>query len=496
MKWFVAVWLCSLIFASGGIASAQSTDAVPVYVIPITGEIDQGLTVFLRRSIEKAKNEQAPYIIFDIDTFGGRVDAALQITTLIGSLSEVTTIAYVGLHAEGSAVSWSAGALIAFAADRIYAAPGTSMGAAAPVMQTAEGTMETADEKAVSAIRTQMASLAEKNGYPPALALAMVDKDVEVIEVLTERGIEPMVRSDFETLVRNAPEGQEITEGRIISAEGKLLSLTAEQLFTYGVSAGTVSTVADLLEREGVQRYTLVRLAPSAADDAVRLLTGNVVTSLLILIGIIALFMEISSPGFGFPGAIALAAFAALFTGNILLGTVGSLELLFFVIGIALLIIEIFVIPGFGVVGISGIALMTLGLVLSMQDFVIPTFSWQWDLLGKHVLLVLGNLIAGFFIFGVLAFLVPKYTPFKRLTLSHSQETSMGYTSQESSESVRYLGKEGIALTTLRPSGKAEIGDEVVQVMTSGEFIEQGAPLSVSEVNGNRIVVRRRKENS
>ncbi len=301
MKWFVAVLLCSLFFASGGIASAQSTDAVPVYVIPITGEIDQGLTVFLRRSIEKAKNEQAPYIIFDIDTFGGRVDAALQITTLIGSLSEVTTIAYVGLHAEGSAVSWSAGALIAFAADRIYAAPGTSMGAAAPVMQTAEGTMETADEKAVSAIRTQMASLAEKNGYPPALALAMVDKDVEVIEVLTERGIEPMVRSDFETLVRNAPEGQEITEGRIISAEGKLLSLTAEQLFTYGVSAGTVSTVADLLEREGVQRYTLVRLAPSAADDAVRLLTGNVVTSLLILIGIIALFMEISSPGFGFP---------------------------------------------------------------------------------------------------------------------------------------------------------------------------------------------------
>jgi membrane-bound serine protease (ClpP class) len=205
----------------------------------------------------------------------------------------------------------------------------------------------------------------------------------------------------------------------------------------------------------------------------------------------IALFMELTSPGFGIPGGIALAAFAALFTGNILLGTVGSLELLLFVIGIALLIIEIFVIPGFGIAGISGLALMTMGLVLSMQDFVVPTLPWQWDLLGKNVLLVLGNIVAGFLAFGILAFLIPKYTPFKRLTLSLNQDAQQGYTTQVSTEQELYMGKQGVALTTLRPSGKADIEGESVQVMTGGEFIEKGTEIIVSHVDGNRIVVKK-----
>lgn len=474
-------------------SAEDASTNIPVYIVPITGEIDQGLTVFIRRSIEKAKDDNAQYIIFPIDTFGGRADSALQIASVIGSLSDITTVAYVGLSPEGTSVSWSAGALIALSADRIYMAPGTSMGSAAPVAQTAEGTMEEADEKTVSAIRTQMAALAEKNGYSVALATAMVDKDIEVLEVYVDGELQVLTRTEYEALLRTEGENKEIVEGRIISERGKLLSLTASELEKYGVSSGTCTSIKELLSAEGVQNYRTVELAPSASDQAVRVLTGATVTSLLILVGMIALFMEITSPGFGVPGVIALIAFATLFAGNMMLGTVGSTEILLFVIGIALLIVEIFLIPGFGVVGISGIALIIVGLVLSMQDFAVPTFSWQWDILWGNVLLVLGNVLAGFICFSILAFLVPKYTPFRRLTLSLSQESSLGYTSQDVEKESKYLGRTGVAITTLRPSGKAEIDGEVLQVMSAGEFIEKGTKVIVSEVSGNRIIVKRMK---
>ncbi len=483
-----------LLFSAALQLSAQeppSRSIEPVYVIPIEGEIDQSLTVFLRRSIEKARADQASHIIFEIDTFGGRVDSALQITTLIGSLSDITTVAYVSLRPEGTAVSWSAGALIAFSTDKIYMSPGTSMGSAAPVIQSPDGTTA-ADEKTVSAVRTQMASLAEKNNYSRAVATAMVDSDVELLEVYVDEQLRVLTRNEFDTLLRTEPEG-DIREGRIISAPGKLLSLTAGELEKYGISSGTIGTLSGILEDLQISDKTLVTLSPTSADRIVTIITGAAFTSILILIGIIALFMEISSPGFGIPGAVAVLSFAMLFTGNALLGTVGSVELILFVLGIALIIVEIFLIPGFGVTGITGISLMILGLILSMQDFIVPTFTWQWDALGRNVLLVVGNVVAGFIAFGILAFLIPKYTPFRRLTLSLNQDTSLGYSAQDENMETEYLGKSGTALTVLRPSGKADIEGMSVQVETVGEYIEKGAEVIVSAVNGNRIVVRRKK---
>ncbi len=485
----IVLLLFSAALVTGDEVSPRSDG--PVYVIPIQGEIDQSLMVFLRRSIEKARSDNASQIIFEIDTFGGRVDSALQITTLIGSLSDISTAAYVSLRAEGTAVSWSAGALIAFSTDAIYMAPGTSMGSAAPIIQSPEGAVP-ADEKTVSALRTQMASLAEKNNYPRAIAVAMVDSDAEVLEVFLRDELKVLTRNEFETLLRTEPE-DDVIEGPFISEKGKLLSLTAGDLEKYGVSSGTFSTIREVLDNLGAAEKRVVNLAPSTADQIVTIITGAAFTSVLILIGIIALFMEISSPGFGVPGAVAVLSFAMLFTGNALLGTVGSVELILFVLGIALIIVEIFLIPGFGVTGISGIALMILGLILSMQDFVIPTFTWQWDALGRNILLVVGNVVAGFIAFGVLAFLIPKYTPFRRLTLSLNQESSLGYTAQDASMESKYLGKSGTAVTVLRPSGKADIDGEVLQVETSGEYIEKDAEISVSAVNGNRIIVRRKR---
>jgi membrane-bound serine protease (ClpP class) len=164
------------------------------YIIPLQGDIEPFRLVFLRRSIEKASD--ADRIIFDINTFGGRVDTALQIATLIGSLRDIETIAFISAGAESLGVSWSAGALISFSARKIYMAQGTSMGAAAPVYQSSEG-MEMAPEKTVSAVRGQMAALAEKNGYPEAAALGMVDMDVVVREISIDGLVQLIQESDL-----------------------------------------------------------------------------------------------------------------------------------------------------------------------------------------------------------------------------------------------------------------------------------------------------------
>lgn len=478
--------ICLPVFPQEAGAESES-----VFIVPIHGEIDPSLVVFIRRSVDEARDAGAETVIFDIDTFGGRVDSALQITTVIGSLADIETVAYVTVTPEGTGVSWSAGAIISFACDAIYMAPGTSMGAAAPVFQGPNGTMETAPEKTVSAVRTQSAALAEKNGYPVGVALAMVDQEVELVEVYVNGELTAMTLEDYEAAAQRAAESETTVEkGKVISASGKLLSLTAGEMERYGVSSGTVASQQDLLAALGLEDRRVIRRDPSPADQAVAVLTGAGFSSLLILVGLVALFMEITSPGFGIPGTVAIACFAVLFAGNFLLGTVGSFELLMFLLGIVLLVLEIFVIPGFGIAGISGIILVVFALILSMQGFVIPEFDWEWQRFHRNVLIVAGNLAGAFVLFAVIAKYINRMPMFNRLLLSTSQESSAGYTVQEEDVSRRLTGRRGEAVTTLRPVGKAEIDGQVLVVESEGEFIEAGTEVEVIAVNGNRVVVR------
>ncbi len=471
---------------------SQPADAAgPVYVVPIHGEINPSLMVFLRRSVDRAADAGASHIIFDIDTFGGRVDSALQITTVIGSLTEIETIAFVPVRAEGTAVSWSAGALIALACDAIYMAPGTSMGAAAPVIQGPEGA-QPADEKTVSAVRTQMAALAEKNNHPIPIAQAMVDFDIELIELVIDGEVVVVTSGEKDTVVRRAEAaGSTVEVGPTLSEAGKLLSLTAGQMERYRVSRGTVATLDGLLAKLGLEGREIVELEPTAADQAVSIVTSAGLTSLLILIGLIAIFAEVTSPGFGVPGTVGILCFAVIFVANGLLGRVGSVELLLFMLGAILLILEVFVIPGFGLAGISGIGLIAISLVLSLQTFVIPTFEWEWDAFHRNILIVVGNIFGALIAFGVIAHFVPKFGAFSRLVLAEAQDSSAGYTVQESSLETEYVGKQGVAVTPLRPSGKADFEDDTMVVESDGEYIEAGTPIEIASVNGNRITVRR-----
>ncbi|MCL2008636.1 MAG: nodulation protein NfeD [Treponema sp.] len=472
------------------------------WIIPIRGDIGPFLANFVRRESRRALSEGAEYLIFEIDTFGGRVDSALQITSFITSLNNVRTIAWVNNSEDSMGVSWSAGALIAFSCTDIYMAPGTSMGAAAPVIAGAAG-QEAADEKTVAAVRSQIAALAERNGHPISLALAMVDLDIELWEVSVNDEIRALTLPDLERLERDLG-GVGVERLGIISERGKLLSLTAGEALRFGLISELIGSREALRAAVGI-RGQIVETSPSNADFVISFLTSGAVQSILILIGIVMIYLEIQSPGLGIPGVIAILAFVVVFGSSALLGRVGSMEIIIFLIGVALLVVEIFVTPGFGFMGVSGILMIGLSLVLSMQDFVIPRFDWEWTHLGRNVLVVLSSLLGSTTAIAVLALFGPKIFIFDRLTLKTAitgtsggpdtdlipDKTSSGRFYDDNEDYAALIGKQGIADSVLRPSGRASIDGESYSVDADNEFVDQGTPIIVTRVRGNRIIVRK-----
>jgi len=488
---FILIGLFFVGFFSIAFAQEKQVDFSSICIIPIHGEINKTMVVFVSRGIANAQKQKANIIIFDINTFGGRVDSALQITTLIGSAEPAMTIAYVTTIPQSTGVSWSAGALISFSCNRIYMSPGTSIGACAPISVTPQGS-EMASEKVVSAIRAQISSLAEKNGYPKSIAQAMVDEDIEVREIFVDDKILAVTDEELKDIERESKKsGQKIEKGKIISPSGKLLTLTAKEMERYGVSSGTVKNRDQLYKALEIEKPDVLEFEQSTADKIVAIITGSIFTSILITIGLMTLFIELTSPGFGIPGTIAIICFSVVFSSYALLGTVGSIELIMFVIGVVLLILEIFIIPGFGIAGISGIVLIVSSLVLSMQGFVLPGFDWQKEIFKHNILIVSISVVASFIAFTLFAYYLPKFKPFSRLTLETTQSPEQGFTVQSKEMDSQLVGKKGIAITTLRPSGKAEIDNQVIAVETDGEFLVAGESVEIIEVSGNRIIVRK-----
>jgi membrane-bound serine protease (ClpP class) len=496
--------LCLLtILAAGlcpGAVRAQTADAgkgAPaareegVWLIPIRGDIEPSLSAFVRREVRKALAGNARFILFEIDTFGGRVDSALQITSFVASIEEARTIAWVR-NSEGSmGVSWSAGALIALSCDAIYMAPGTSMGAAAPVIEGAEG-VEPAGEKTVAALRAQMAALAERNGHPVGIALAMVDYDVELWEVSVDGRLQVMTLPDLERLERDHAGVERL---QVISPAGKLLALSSGEAYRYGLCAGLADNREALLEAVGAAGYGVHESLPSFTDSVISFLTSGTVQVLLILIGLVLIFLEVNTPGFGIFGVGAILAFVIVFGSGALLGKVGSTEIVLFLLGLSLLAVEIFLLPGFGVAGITGLFLIGLSLLFSMQDFIIPRFPGEWELLGRNAVVVALGLIAAVTGIAAIALLGPKIKIFDRLTLKTRITGTAGGPVEsdgllpEEEDYRALLGKRGIAATTLRPSGKAEIEGRLYTVEGDGIFIDPGKEIRVVRVHGNRIVV-------
>jgi len=482
---------------------AQS-EAVPakVYVIPLRENVDRYLGVFLGRSLEEAKGAGVETVIFEIDTFGGRVDTALEIASKIGSATWARTVAYVPADSIGRGVSWSAGALMAFSCGEIWMAPGTSIGAAAPVYQTTEG-IQAAEEKTVSALRGQMAALAEKNGYPIGVTLAMVDADLVLKEVFIDGSESLLTEADIDEMKRK---NIQFEIGRTVSDEGKLLTLTAGEMERYGVSAGRVMTREDLITNLGYTSEDTVVLRKSRADSIITFLTSGAVVSLLLIIALVALYLEITSPGFGVPGTIALICFAIVFVSSGLMGNLGAIEILLFLSGVILLLLEFFIIPGFGIAGIAGILLILGSLVLSQQDFFWPQFDWQWDVARRNLRIVGTGVIGGIFLIGVIMVLLPRASLFSRLILHapgdsgyagtpRRRRKEKGKNLEKTEIPVRQkhgmveIGAVGVAVTDLRPVGKVRFESKVIVAETDGEYYEKNARVVVQRIDGVKAVV-------
>lgn len=449
-------------------------DVSHVVVVPVTGEIEAGNAHLVRRAVEAAKAAGAKLIVIELDTPGGRVDNALEISKAIEE-SGIKTVAYVTRWA------MSAGALIALSCDEIVMTPGSSIGAAEPIVPGEE----THQEKYVAAIRAEFQARAEKKNYPRLLAMAMVDKEVEVWLVEVDGKRDLMLPIEMERARRD---GKKVKEVQPVNPAGKLLCLTADEAVQYGLAKRIVSLRTDLLNQHGLAEATVTTLGITWSERMVRFFTQPLVTGLLILVGILCLLTELKSPGFSVPGILGLLCFAAVFFGHHLAGLADYAEILLFSIGVILIGIEIFFMPGSMVVGVPGVIMALAGLVLSLQGFVVPEKAWEVDRFRDNFFVLacsFGGAMVGFL---AVAKYLPKSPMLKRLVLSseiQAEEKSM----PQEVDSASLVGKYAVAMTPLHPSGKVDLEGRTLDVVSEGEQVEKGATVQIVKVEGPSIIV-------
>ncbi len=437
---------------------AQKNNPTPiVYIIPIKKMIEPALLYVVRRGVDEATRENAAAIIFEMDTPGGAVNAAEGIVNAI-TQTEIPTYTFVENDA------FSAGAIIALATEHIYMAQGSVIGAATPMMMGPTGGIKEmpkeVQEKMTSAVAALVRSAAEQGKHDKQLA-------------------EAMVRADIEYSIN----------GTVISEKGRLLTLTNEEASQLVgedqhplLSEGTVKDIDALLETIGLSNAEKRILKITSTEKLARLIAG--IAPILMMIGLGGIWLEIKTPGFGIFGIAGITCLLLFFFGHHIAGLAGMEDILLFILGIALLIVEIFIIPGFGVVGIGGLLLIFFSLINAMMEhvpgkwrpisFSIESFSGP---LLKVALSFLGSL--------ALVFIVGKFLPktkmFKNITLDSISSKPI--------EDRGLIGKTGVAHSDLRPGGTAYFSSQKMDVVTLGDYIHSETPVRIVEVHGNRIVV-------
>jgi len=442
LKRSLRIFAIILIVALSGTPALTAGDG-RVMVIPVSGEIQLGLSPFVERATAEADEQGYDLIIYEINTFGGRLDAAVIIRDAIIA-ADVPTIAFINKRAI------SAGALITLAANKIYMHPQSTIGAAEPVSMGIGGTTGEVSEKVVSYWRTELRSTAEKNDRRGDVAEAFADKSIEI-------------------------------EG-VVEA-GKLLTLTTKQALNLGIADATAESIQEILELEGLKGAKITTAGMNAAERMAGFLTQGLVSSLLLTLALLGIFFEIKTPGFGAPGIIALVALALFFGSHYLVHLAGWGEVILFVFGAVMLLVEIFLIPGFGIVGTLGILAIVTSLYLSL----IGRFVHPNDFVSGAKVLALAFVVSFIVMLVALRFL-PKFTPFQRLVLKTTEAEAEGYRSSPATYAA-LEGREGIALTMLRPAGTAIIDGGKFSVVTEGDFIEKNSRIRVDKIEGYRIVV-------
>jgi len=505
----ILIFSLCLIAGAGLIrAVSQNQPAIPAAkrstaraaVISCEGMIDDGLARSIRRRTQIALDAGVDYIIYEIDTYGGFVQSAVDISDdlILRFGKKARTVAYVTTKAI------SAGAMISVSCQDVIMRENTTIGDCAPI--ALGGQLEGVErEKAESFIRGIFERAAEANGYPKPLLRAMVTMQIEVYKVKNRQS------SEYEFFEGDAlpkdPNIYDLDNKERINKDTEILTLTASAAEQYKVARAVVNDrqgVLDFLaQRDGVtfSGEPLV-LKTLWSEEMVRWVNSPAVMAVLVMIALLAIYMELSTPGIGLPGLVALICFAIIIGSKYLIGLANWVEVALFIVGLVLLAIEIFVLPGFGIAGALGIICVLVGLFGMLIKNPPNTLPWphsplDWRLFVSGVVgLSLG--VVGFI---VLAWLLAKYLPkfqfLSGLMLTPTVATWGGEmrvnmtTPPESKIAVLNVGDIGEVTSTLRPTGKAKFGDAIVDVVAIAEFLDKGTKVQIAEIHGNRVVVKR-----
>jgi membrane-bound serine protease (ClpP class) len=444
--------------------SANARDVIrkgDVAVVPLQGEISPSLLMFLRRAEKVAESNGAAAIIFEMNTYGGRLDAAEEITNVLNHAT-IPTYTFINTNAG------SAGSLIALATQHIYMAPVSAIGAAAPVLPTGEDLPLTEREKTISYWSALIRSSALKNGHNPDVGEAFMNKDKEV--KIGDRIIHP--KGTLLTL--NAQEASEKINGKPLLADG------------------IADSIVDLMQKAGLKGNS-VALDPTGFEQLAFWITA--LAPLLLLGGIIGAYLEFKIPGASLPGIVSATCFALFFLGHYLAGLAGWEVVALFVLGMVLVIIEILFFAHSTIVfGVAGVFLMLASLLWAMIDrYPGETFFPTGRMLAVPLLNLFLAMGAAAIVITLLARYLPRTSIYRRFALMTSNPPGPSLASaprQFATALALSPGAQGVSLSMLRPSGKAQFADHVVDVVTQGEFVAPNTPITVVESDGMRVVVK------
>jgi membrane-bound serine protease (ClpP class) len=456
----IALFLLTLILPV--VISGMEEEEKLVYKLKIRQDITRATWRQVQQAFTAADSLNAGMVLIHMNTYGGAVQDADSIRTRILE-SKIPVVVFIDNNAA------SAGALISISCDSIYMRPGSSIGAATVVNQTGD----VLPDKYQSYMRSTMRATAEAHGKKaittgkdtifkwrrdPRIAEAMVDPAVFIPGIIDT---------------------------------GKVLTLTAEEAVRNGYCEGIAGSVGEVLKINGYENAKIVEYKPSFIERIIGFLVHPVISGLLIMAIIGGIYFEMQSPGIGFPLAVAVTAAVLYFAPLYLEGLAENWEILLFIIGLALIAVEIFVVPGFGFTGIAGIVLSMTGLVLSLLDNVRFDFRdvdlWK---IGTAVVIVFTGFSAGLVLSLWLGnkLFSARRGPFGTLALQTIQDTREGFISVDPGL-LLLKGKTGKAVTVLRPSGKVEIGGEIYDAVTTGAFIDKGEPVTVTRVEATQLYV-------
>ncbi|MFT4552253.1 MAG: membrane-bound serine protease (ClpP class) [Chlamydiales bacterium] len=474
--------------------------------------IDQSTWIYVKSALDYYKEKKPVFIILELNTPGGEVFSSQQISDALMDLDtnySIPTVAFIDNWAV------SAGAMLAYSCRFIGIVKDATMGAAEPVLAGAEGGMQTASEKINSALRADFANRAGFYDRETLIAEAMVDKSM----ILVLRNKKVLKLETVEQIITGGS-----SPDVLISAEGKLLTLDAQKMMLYGVADFMVEPmklepITALEEESGewpAEKYLLFSHSffkgiPGATIETYKMdwklsffaiLASPAVASLLFMGMMVGFYVEMNSPGFGLPGSVALVCLFFIVLSSFSLAAVSWLEVIILLAGLALLAVELLILPGFGIAGIVGGLLVLVGLFALMLpsvgsvdfDLQTETFNAAGEVFMYRLAWLCSSLIMGFLVISLLArFVMPKFTLFNRLVLVGEESSSDGFVAGADPSAYPSVGSHGEVLSTLRPSGKVMVDDEVYDAMSRGGFIEKGIPIIVVQVERNKVIVEESK---